>query len=366
MKKWTALILSVLMVLGLAACAPAAVEAPVEEQPEAVEEVVESAEPVEEAAEEWVPEGPITIVVGMKEGGGIDTMARTMATGIGEYLGVDIIVENMPGSSSGLAADYIVEQPADGYKLFACSSSICCFATTENSDVTYEGLDMLCMPFTTHNPAIIVNAESGIETMEEWMEYVKANPTTVSTAGVGSTWHIPAAIIGGELGAETIFVPYDSGKETTLAVSRGEVDWTACGIYQESSEAIASGLVKPLAMCSSTPFNLEGYGEVPSILDYMPELESSADILGGWRGFAVAKGTPENVKAKLMEALEYAVGTEAMQTLLGNNGVLESPVLYGDEAQDMLEKTIRIYSWLLYDLGDGTRDPNTVNVPRWE
>lgn len=315
---------------------------------------------------EWTPDGPITIVVGMAAGGGIDAMARTMATGISEYLGVDVIVENMPGSSSGLAADYIVEQPADGMKLFACSSSICGFATTENSDVTYKELDVLCMPFTTHNPAIMVNADSGITTMEQWLDSVKNNATTASTAGVGSTWHIPAALIAGTIGADVTYVPYDSGKETTLAVSRGEVDWTACGIYQESSEAILSGLVTPLCVCSPDPFNLEGYGEVPSILDYIPELEEYADVLGGWRGFAVPESTPDNIKAKLTEALEYAVATEDMQALLESNGVAESPVLYGDEAQEMFEKTVRIYSWLLYDLGDGTREPSEIDIPRWE
>lgn len=375
MKKLIALLLaSVLLVCVFAGCAAKQTEA---QTPAATTEETKteetSAEETEQASaeetateEEWTPTGAITIVVGMKEGGGIDTMARTMATGISEYLGVDVIVENMPGSSSGLAADYIVEQPADGYKLFACSSSICGFATTENSDVTYKDLDVLCMPFTTHNPAILVNANSGITTMEEWLEWVKSTPTTASTAGVGSTWHIPAAMIANAIGADVTYVPYDSGKETTLAVSRGEVDWTACGIYQESSEAILSGLVTPLCVCSSTSFNLEGYGEVPSILDSIPELSEYADVLGGWRGFAVAAGTPANVEAKLTEALEYAVSTEAMQTLLSNNGVADSPVLYGADAQAMLEKTIRLYSWLLFDLGDGTRSPEDVGVPRWE
>lgn len=377
MKKIIALLLvCTLLVCAFAGCAAKQTEAestpaettaeqttPAAEEP-AAEQTEEPA--AEQTEEEWTPDGPITIVVGMKEGGGIDTMARTMATGISEYLGVDVIVENMPGSSSGLAADYIVEQPADGYKLFACSSSICGFATTENSDVTYKDLDVLCMPFTTHNPAILVNANSGITTMEQWLEWVKSTPTTASTAGVGSTWHIPAAMIAGAIGADVTYVPYDSGKETTLAVSRGEVDWTACGIYQESSEAILSGLVTPLCVCSGTSFNLEGYGEVPSILDSIPELSEYADVLGGWRGFAVAAGTPANVEAKLTEALEYAVNTEAMQTLLANNGVAESPVLYGADAQALLEKTVRMYSWLLYDLGDGTRSPEDVGVSRWE
>ncbi len=325
-----------------------------------------SSEPA--ASEEWVPDKTITLVVGNAAGGGIDTMARTLAPALEEYLGVSVVVENMPGASSGVAAEYVMGQPKDGYTLFACSSSICAFSTTENSDVTYHDMGILAMPFSTHNPAVLVKADSGINTMEDFIAYVKANPTTASTAGVGSTWHVPAALLANTLGCleNVSFIPYDSGKETTLAVARGEVDWSTCGIYQESSEAITSGLVKPLALVGPDSFNLEGYGEVPSILDSVPELAQYADVLGGWRGFGYAKGTPDNVVAKLTEALEFAINSDDFQALLEKNGVADAPILYGADADALYEKSSRIYSWLLYDLGDSPRSPDELNVPRYE
>ena len=149
-KTVVAILSSAMLTIALTGCAvtPAA--------PAAAPAAEPAAQETEASDAEWKPDKPIKIIVGMKEGGGIDTMARTMAPGISEYFGVDVVVENMPGSSSGIAADYIVEQPADGYTIFACSSSICGFATTENSDVTYKNLEVLAMPFTTHNPAVLV------------------------------------------------------------------------------------------------------------------------------------------------------------------------------------------------------------------
>lgn len=322
------------------------------------------AESVDENAE-WVPNKTITIIVGMAPGGGIDTMARTIAPAMGEYLGCQVIVENMPGASSGVAADYIARNKADGYNIFACSSSICVYPSSENSDVTYQDLDMLVMPFVTHNPAVLVNANSPIKTMEDFITYIQENPTTASTAGVGSTWHFPAIMLSDAVGAKPVtYVPYSSGKETTLAVSRGEVDWSTCGIYQESSEAILSGLVRPLAIMSDKPFNLNGYGEVPSVLDSVPELADSISLAGGWRGFAVKKGTPKNIEEKLTEALLYAVNSEDFVNLLNNNGVSVDDVLSGDEAQALFEESTKAYSYMLYDRGYTYRDPQDVGVPR--
>lgn len=315
----------------------------------------------------WVPEGPITMYVGFSAGGGIDVMCRTLAPKISEYLGVDVIVENMTGASSGVATDYLLEKPADGYSLLGTSSSMCAFSTTENSDASYNDLTMLAMPFTKPPVALLVKADSDIDTVEDFVAYIQNNDSTASTAGVGSTWHIPAAKMAEVLGCvdRVTFVPYDSGSKTALAVAQGEVDWSTCGT-QEAAEYIRSGLVKPLAMISSTAMTIPEYGEVAPIVDSIPELAEYADILGGWRGIAVDKDTPDNIKETITAALEYAISSDEFVTLLENNSLDLSQVAYGDEAQTIFEKSTRIFSWLLFDLGDGTRSPDEVNVPRWE
>lgn len=315
---------------------------------------------------DWKPDRPITMIVGMGPGGGIDTMTRTLAPALSEYLGVPVVVENMPGSSSGIAAEYVMSREADGLTVFACSSSICAFSTTENSDVTYHDLEVLAMPFTTHNLALMVNAKSGIETVEQFVQKIKSEETTASHLGIGSVFHIPAAIIASRLGVmdKVTFVPYNSGREVTLAVARDECDWTTCGIYIESREPILAGMVRPLCIVGPQAFELQGYGKVPAITDSLPELADVADVLGGWRGFAVNKKTPPHIKEGLLKALQEAVKSPAFQKLLTDNGVVEFPVLYGKDAQDMYEKSSRIYSWLLYDLGDTPRDPETMKVPR--
>ena len=318
------------------------------------------------AEEEWKPEGTIRIILGFSPGGGIDVMCRTAAPALGEYLGCDVVVENMPGASSGIATDYVLGEEANGMTILGTSSSMCAFSTTENSDNSYLQLDMLAMPFVVRNTGVVVNAKLGINTMEEFVEYVTTHNTTASTAGVGSMWHIPAAELAADLGCsdKVTFVPYDSGQKTALAVAQGEVDWSAIDAIN-AGEYMRQGLCKMLCVFSTEAYDDPEFGHMPAVTDYVPQMGELADVIGGWRGFAVSNQTPENVKAKLTEAFKYVVGTEEFTTLLLNNNMNLEDVAYGEDAQRIFEMSSRISSYLLYDLGDGTRDPAEVGVLRW-
>src|SRR5688572_3144203 len=58
--------------------------------------------------------GTIRLIVGTVAGGAIDPYARMMAEHMSKTLGQPIIVENKPGASGNIAAQYIIDQPADG------------------------------------------------------------------------------------------------------------------------------------------------------------------------------------------------------------------------------------------------------------
>lgn len=319
------------------------------------------------AEEEWKPEGTIRIILGFSAGGGIDTMCRTAAPALAEYLGCDVIVENMPGASSGIATDYVLSEAHDGMTILGTSSSMCAFSTTESSDNSYLQLDMLAMPFVVRNTGIVVNSKLGINTIEEFIEYVTTNNTTASTAGVGSMWHIPAAELASKLGCsdKVTFVPYDSGNKTALAVAQGEVDWSAIDAIN-AGEYMRQGLCKMLAVFSTESYEDKEFGVMEPITNYVPEMADTADVIGGWRGFAVSNETPDHIKAKLTEAFRHVINTEEFKALLANNNINFADVAYSADAQHIFEMTSRISSYLLYDLGDGTRNPEDVGVLRWE
>src|SRR5690606_5289522 len=67
------------------------------------------------------PDRPITIVVGFGVGGSADRMARAMSTYISEELGQPVHVVNRLGAGTLLAANYVLNQPSDGYTVFVSS-----------------------------------------------------------------------------------------------------------------------------------------------------------------------------------------------------------------------------------------------------
>lgn len=63
------------------------------------------------AAQDWVPEKPIRIVVGFAPGGGTDQTARLIASAAQDLFPVPLVVENRPGASGTLAAEMVAKAP---------------------------------------------------------------------------------------------------------------------------------------------------------------------------------------------------------------------------------------------------------------
>ena len=71
------------------------------------------------------PSRPITIVVPLAPGSGMDTLVRLYAEKLQQSLGKPVVVENKPGASLMLAATAVAAAPADGYTLMVSTSSAC-------------------------------------------------------------------------------------------------------------------------------------------------------------------------------------------------------------------------------------------------
>src|SRR5262245_36838781 len=57
---------------------------------------------------------PMKLIVGLVPGGAVDPYARIIAEHMAKTLNRTIVVENRPGATGNISAQYIIEQPADG------------------------------------------------------------------------------------------------------------------------------------------------------------------------------------------------------------------------------------------------------------
>src|ERR1043166_9133451 len=74
-------------------------------------------------AQSGYPNRPVTIMVSLAAGSGMDVLVRLYADRLSQRLGKPVIVENRPGASLMLAANAVAQAPPDGHTLLVSTSS---------------------------------------------------------------------------------------------------------------------------------------------------------------------------------------------------------------------------------------------------
>ncbi|MCL2147366.1 MAG: tripartite tricarboxylate transporter substrate-binding protein, partial [Synergistaceae bacterium] len=133
---------------------------------------------------------PPTVYVGFGAGGGTDTAVRPLIVLMEKYLGETLNVVNMPGAASAIAAEHVMDQPKDGYSLFATGSG--CFGGFLITDTSTQGVPWNWYGFHhIQGPAaLIVNPEkSGINTVEDAINALKEGKANVGVSSLGAGIH---------------------------------------------------------------------------------------------------------------------------------------------------------------------------------
>lgn len=68
-------------------------------------------------ANQSFPDRPINLIVPIGAGGVADTSARILSQRLSAHLGVPVVVQNKPGASQSIGADYVMRAKPDGYTL---------------------------------------------------------------------------------------------------------------------------------------------------------------------------------------------------------------------------------------------------------
>jgi tripartite-type tricarboxylate transporter receptor subunit TctC len=241
------------------------------------------------------------------------------------------------------------------------SSASLTFPASALSDYDFRHFQMIAVAQAT-NPVICVRVDSPFTTMEEWMDAIRAGDTTASNSGLGGIWHLPQLVIVNAIGGSATYIAYDGGRPAVFAAAQGEIDWSMSDLG-EAMTLIQEGLVRPLAVHSVNDIYLEGYGNIPSILNWLPEVEGYIPLTNGFRGFAIRRGTPQNIIDTWIEALRVVLNSsDVIEAAKGMN--ITPLAIFGEEAEAMAEGATYYGSWLLYDMGYAERSPADVGLVR--
>ena len=256
------------------------------------------------AAAQQYPERPVTIVVPFTPGGSSDITARTVAAKLQESLGQSFVIDNKPGANGSLGANFVKNAKPDGYTLFVGSIGVFSINEVLYKNLGYQtqkDFDLLSVAVRTPN-ALVTRANFPANNMKEFVEYLKKNPNKVSFAssGTGSSDHLTAALFWQKTGTTGIHVPYKGGSAAHLDLIAGNADVSFQNLGS-ITQHVKAGKMKLLAVT--------GDKRDPAAPD-TPTL-TEAGIPGievySWQAFVAPKGLPQNVKARLVPAVQAAI-----------------------------------------------------------
>lgn len=245
------------------------------------------------------PQRPVMMMVSYGAGGATDFQARivTMTAGNEDALGMPIAIINKPGAGGRVGWNWFATQAeADGYTLAAYNVPHF-IAQSIKGGVEYSADSFEPIANWGADPAVfVVNADSDFNSMEDVVNWAKANPgkLTFSGAGLFVGHHIAALQLEKASGAKLAYIPNNKGGAGAMkAVIAGEV-MGGVNNLSDAFRAREAGNVKILGV-----FDLERNDFLPDVPTLKEQGFDIDNASVNFRGIMVPKGTPEPVIAKL-------------------------------------------------------------------
>ena len=260
------------------------------------------------------PDKPIKVLIGYAPGGSTDVVARLLAPKLGEKLGQPVIIENKPGGAGDLAAELMLQQPADGYTLLMTTVALHALNPGLLKQKFHPINDFTPIALVASYPMIMIGSpQTTFRTPQELKELASKQPTFYSSSGVGSPGHLSGELLARALGANLTHVPYKGGAPSVTAIMAGEAQVNFATLPAVVPQ-IRGGKVRAIGLASRE--RNPAVPDVPTLIEM-----GLADFdVGTWTGFIGPKGVPADVVKKINEAVAAVVADPAIQKKLIEEG----------------------------------------------
>jgi len=269
------------------------------------------------AASTDYPKNAIQIICPYSAGGNTDLMARIIEMKLPEYLpnSVSIATVNVPGGSyiPGMTEVYTAEP--DGYTI-ACiaGSPLSIVPAMGETEYTHDSFTAIAM-ITSFANVIAVKADSPINTAQEMIDYVKANPGQF-TYGVGGATNTPNLAISSLVMEEELdmkSVVYNGNSEVLTAFLGGHVDAYA-GASTDIRAYVESGEAKIILNLGTVKEDYYADAATMGDLGYVAVGDS-------YTGFVAPPDTPDEIVLILETAIKEILENEEVITTLSDMGL---------------------------------------------
>ncbi|MEW6454295.1 MAG: tripartite tricarboxylate transporter substrate-binding protein, partial [Pseudomonadota bacterium] len=170
------------------------------------------------------PNKPIRVIVPFAAGGGNDIFARLVGQKVGDFLGQPLIIENRPAAGGRPAAEYVVNQPHDGYTLFVGASGVMSIASAAYPNLAYHPTkSFVPLSMIANFPLIaVIPIDHPAKTVKELVEWAKKNPDKSNYASTSPAFTTATELLKLKSGMPGTLIPYKSSNEMILSVIQGQ------------------------------------------------------------------------------------------------------------------------------------------------
>jgi tripartite-type tricarboxylate transporter receptor subunit TctC len=294
------------------------------------------------AAQSAYPDKPVNYIIPFGPGGESDITARHQQAFYSTMFGQDLVIEYKPGGGGAVGWSQLNDYKGDGYTWMGVNLPHIVVQPMQK-DVGFKTDDLTIVYMFHYTPdAIVVHKDSEFQTLQDLVDYAKANPgrVTLSGSGKATSNHIAQVLFDSMAGIKTTYVPFKgTGAAVTALLGKqvaAEWGYTSVGASHKDQ-------VRMLAVAMDERHPL--FPDVPTFKELGFELAS-----GAYRGIAVPKSTPEALRKQISDMIDGINQDPEFRKRLENDGMAMLDVGY-DEMDAFMAKMKETYHGVAKEAG---------------
>lgn len=255
-------------------------------------------------AQSW-PSQSLRIVVPFAPGGTTDIVARLVAAGLQDRLGVTVVVDNRPGAGATVGSEFVARATPDGTTMVMSNiASHAISPAVYGNRVRYDPVaDFAHVALVVTNPTVwVANPRAGIRTLADAAAKARSpSGLDVATSGAGSSNHLMVVRMSQLVGKELNHIPFRGAGPAMQAVIAGQVAMMSDSLPSAVSH-IRQGSVVAVGMASATRH--PSFPDVPTFREQGFDLASDS-----WFGLSFPAGTPPGIVERLNRETRAFLGS---------------------------------------------------------
>jgi len=246
------------------------------------------------------PTKPVRIILTNPPGGTVDVLARTLSDELAKSFGQPFVIENRPGANGTLGGQALMAADADAHALMLgppgpIAINKLMYAMPYDPQKAFAPVSLVAIAPLV----LVVNPQLPVKSLQEFIQYAKANPGKISYASQssGSSGHLAMELLKARTGIFAVHIPYRGSGPAIADLVAGQTH----AMFDNTTSAlpqVRSGRLRAIAVAEKT--RLKAEPQIPTVAESgVPGFEATP-----WFGVVVKAGSPKSA----IDALSAAIG----------------------------------------------------------